>query len=446
MKHVLSKFLITIGALIVNSIVCYTHNPCTRAVRAQFQLPDCYLPDMDTSIDLSSASFLMSHDAATGYIQPGSLSKTGLSWWYSKNQVGGVYQQLNDGARALDLRPKMLTNGTVIFHHGAINIPVTFEQVIEEAVRWCADHPDELVLLLPAHFGYETSTDDDNSNMDIVSAMSTIYQKLGVGYYHCSDVYGLTVGEAMQLAALPTGGYLLALDGQDYYGTFCGKANYIEGEIVTCYPNTNTSCKTSPEPLKALQQYILASANNEASDDKDSLGPPADLYYHPFNEIQALWQVSASSAAIGLAHLSSILEDNKKSGLNEDLVNMIYEGEFNAISLFAVDNVVLNGNALLSVLRNTCGQSQTDICGRELDRPKLTHFHLSRGQWVGLAVALYIGWMVYSAIRWKRPKLLFTLISRLLEKANGDKAVLEDDSSSRREELLQTNKQSEAQF
>jgi hypothetical protein len=44
------------------------------------------------------------------------------------------------------------------------------------------------------------------------------------------------------------------------------------------------------------------------------------------------------SAAFGIASLSNILLDNRKSYLNEHRVKMAYGGEFNAISLFAVVN------------------------------------------------------------------------------------------------------------
>ena len=350
---------------------------------------------MDTSILLSSASFLMSHDAATGYIRKGSLSPFGrLVASYSKNQVGTAYDQLNGGARALDLRPKLLANGTVIFHHGDINIPVSFEQLVSDAVKWCSDNDDELVLLLSTNFAYQSSNDDDNNDDDngyaLVSAMSSVYKKLGVPYYHCSAVYGLTVAETMELAALPSGGYLLALDGQDKYGSFCGKSNWVESQVVTCYPSPSVKCTDKDsQALAALQQYVLASANNEATDDSSTLGPPADLYEYPFNEIQALWQVDTTSAAMGISHFSTLLDDNKKSKVNAEMVDMVYDGDFNAISLFAVDNVALNGNALLSVLRNTCGQSTlTDLCGKEISKPKMKYMPMSKILFCVL-VALY---------------------------------------------------------
>ena len=125
-------------------VSCYKRKPCVQ--RRQFQFPDCYIPDLDPSQLLSSASFLFSHDAGTGYMKPG-VPSTFISS-YAKTQIGTAYDQLNDGARALDLRPKLLNNGTVVLQHGFVTIPVTLNDLVSDAMRWCAENSDELVLLL----------------------------------------------------------------------------------------------------------------------------------------------------------------------------------------------------------------------------------------------------------------------------------------------------------
>ena len=153
--------------------------------------------------------------------------------------------------------------------------------------------------------------------------------------------------------------------------------------------------------MQMLKQYILASANNEATDDSSTLGPPADLEAHPFNEIQALWQVSAKSAATGLAHLSSLLEDNRRSHVNAEMVDMIWDGEFNQISLFAIDNVHLNGNAILSVLRNACGQSDTKTCGKDVAKPQILYLDGRIGAWL-LATAIVSILVWRGTVEWRK--------------------------------------------
>lgn len=468
----------------------YTHQPCTRALRAQFQFPGCHLPALNAELLLSEASFLLSHNAATGYIRDRShaWSKTGLSRRYSQNQVGSVYQQLQDGARALDVRPLLLRNGTIIMQHDAIRIPVTLDEMMRDALRWCQEHPEELVLVLTSHFLYETEAaykfrtsndDDDNyfdyqesyynddntddgddaqhSTTDIVSSIGSVLNSLGISYYECSDVYQLTVAEAMELASLGDNqGYLLVLDGHDYYGTSCAKENWIESQAVTCYPRTTNAnnnittlpCTKSDEPWYNLREYMLASANNAATDSSYALGPPADLYNKPFNEIQALWQYDTASTVAGVAHLSSILQDNRQSRVNERVLNLVYDGAFDAVSLLAVDNVAWNGNALTSVLRNQCGQQQQQQsnngdndplpCGTQLDPPRLKYFHVSGRQWFGAFLALYGVWFIYSVVALKQPKTLYTAYARCREwwQKQHDRHSHHSNDDGRKEELL----------
>ena len=332
----------------------------------------------------------MSHDATTGYLPPNRM--TGVVNSYAKNQIGTLYQQLQDGARAFDVRPKFLANGTVVFHHGAITVPVTLEQVLSDVTRWALENPDELVLLFHFRPAFETGMSVEKDTA--VVTLSQVYKTMGVPYLSCRDVYGLSVGETMELAVMSSGGHVLAMDHQDQYLSSCVKMNYLADQIVTCYPqssstsssvetrNSNSIQSNIPPCIKPiisptlgyLKAYVKASANNEPSDSSNQLGPPVSLETYPFFAIQALWQVDTYSAASGLAHLSSLLDDNTKSQLNARVVDWIYEGAFQNISLMMVDHVQLNGNAILSVLRTQCGQAGSamdDACGEAISKPRL---------------------------------------------------------------------------
>lgn len=189
---------------------------------------------------------------------------------YGKTQVGTVYDQLNDGARALDLRPKIYNNGTVGFHHGtSIGIPlqyVTLEDLLEDAKQWCNDNPKELVIIFHHELTHEAgynglssqvyteiddfyladddgvvyANDDDGDNNDGnenydddqqqqsysyyysgIAKLKEVYRELDIPYYPCDVLSGKTVGETMELADLSKlggKGYLLAIDRQDMYG------------------------------------------------------------------------------------------------------------------------------------------------------------------------------------------------------------------------------------
>jgi len=232
------------------------------------------------------------------------------------------------------------------------------------------------------------------------------------------------------------GGYLLAMDGQDDAGTSCAKQNWIASQIVTCYPNSNatttTSCISSTRRRRPrssstttafdlLQHYINQSANGADTNDNSVLGPPADLQTWPLNEVQALWQVDAHAVALGMAHVSSILQDNRRSNLHAQLVEWIYNDNLleparlaGTSILLAVDNVHLHGNALLSVLRTSCGQSDdTEACGRRVPPPRLNNFPiLTLDQVGGIIVAVYV-MVSLTHILWYRRRALTTVLSRL---------------------------------
>ena len=367
-----AQTLLLLWAVRLTFTFAYYHKPCnTRSLRGQFPFPDCYLPDMDPSLLLSDASFVLSHDAGTGYLQTGASHAIVNS--YAKNQIGSAYDQLNDGARALDTRLQLMTNGTIMLHHGAIHIPVTLETFVQDVMRWCGENTGELVLILHSGMMYENANMTNDGGSTAVSALSELYSSLGVTYGACEDVYGLSVGDALEFGALQSGGSLIAIDRHDYFTSTCAKSNWVK-PVVTCYNNGTLPCTTEKSKAwEMLEDYVLQSANNPATDDTSTLGPPANIEKYPFNEIQGIWQVTTASAIAGVAHLSTIIDDNTKSRVNAKLVNLVYEGAFKAISLMAVDHVQLNGNALLSVLRTACGQTELSEseCGRNAPKPRI---------------------------------------------------------------------------
>ena len=147
------------------------------------------------------------------------------------------------------------------------------------------------------------------------------------------------------------------------------------------YVHCTDTTGTGVSKLSSLVSYVTASANNDASDSSNELGPPADEDYYPFNQIQGFWQVDATSVQIGIMHASNLLDDNRRSRVNEEMVKLAYHEKFDFINVFAMDNVALNGNALFSVLRNACGQSvikdegDAPACGRDLVMPNMRVDH-----------------------------------------------------------------------
>ena len=292
--HPLLLLLLLLPPLLVCTVLLdvasgyYQRSPCRRAsaIRGQFQLPDCRAPDLDADLAIGQASFVMAHDAATGYLLDagaggrvddddlggafggeydgvdnmngggsngsGGGNGSGNRWsgaiasrllsLYGKTQSGTAYDQLNDGARALDLRPKVYNNGTVGFHHGSlIDVPlrsITLGGLLDDVRRWCDDNPTELVLLFHSELAHESGYDglsarvthgdageEDGGYYYVyagIGRMKAVYGGRGVPYLPCERLSGLTVGEFMGMADLSKAGggrgYLLAVDRHDMYG------------------------------------------------------------------------------------------------------------------------------------------------------------------------------------------------------------------------------------
>jgi hypothetical protein len=190
---------------------------------------------------LNEASFVMSHNSASGYLTLRSNStridkdaiKSGITnrmlGLYGKTQVGSVYDQLNNGARALDLRPKLYSNNSIGFHHGFIDIPlasINLPSLIEEVKLWCSHNPMELVLIFHSELVHElgyaslASVVEGDGEMLYygINEMRQVYDGAGVPYYSCEELSNLTVAEAMDMADLSKvggAGYLLAVDRHD---------------------------------------------------------------------------------------------------------------------------------------------------------------------------------------------------------------------------------------
>ena len=219
-------FIFCCFLLLLQQTTSYHRAPCKKvAVRRQFQFTDCYVPNLNPELYLTEASFVLAHDAATGYLNikgdsdttsntnnngGGAYSNeydgvdnmnnnnqqnnqqsnnnnivmntitTKLLSLYGKTQVGTVYEQLNDGARALDLRPKIFNNGTVGFHHGSlIDIPltsVTLSSLLAHAKQWCNDNPTELVLIFHSELVHEAGYNGLSSQVYMETDDSLYYE------------------------------------------------------------------------------------------------------------------------------------------------------------------------------------------------------------------------------------------------------------------------------
>ena len=71
-----------------------------------------------------------------------------------------------------------------------------------------------------------------------------------------------------------------------------------------------------------------------------------------FAQAQALWQESAASVAIGASRNSSLLRDERESGLNAALASLVRAGQWRGrLNLLEVNNICDGGPQLLAAMR-----------------------------------------------------------------------------------------------
>ena len=108
----------------------------------------------------------------------------------------------------------------------------------------------------------------------------------------------------------------------------------------TCYSDSSTK----DFPLNRMWDYVHSVVES---------GPQYERLY----SVQVLWEETATSIAIGEAHLSSLLDTEKRSQLNSLLTQKIKSGEIDSsrLNLVEVNNVCDGGNELQNALYTARG-------------------------------------------------------------------------------------------
>ena len=111
------------------------------------------LDPANTALDFRNSPFLTSHNAATG-----SLPTDDIYSVYYKNQDDSFASQLDCGARALDLRlqESNLDAKYLVFKHGIVRINLLYSTALAEIINWRIDNnndPTDLIVLI--HTGTE---------------------------------------------------------------------------------------------------------------------------------------------------------------------------------------------------------------------------------------------------------------------------------------------------
>eukprot|EP01061_Rhynchopus_euleeides_P013827 TRINITY_DN24011_c0_g1_i1.p1 TRINITY_DN24011_c0_g1~~TRINITY_DN24011_c0_g1_i1.p1 ORF type:complete len:338 (+),score=159.03 TRINITY_DN24011_c0_g1_i1:41-1015(+) len=296
------------------------------------------------SLLLREVPMLHAHDAATGYLKEGILTKAVYDWTIT--QKGTFAEQLDCGVRGFDLRPHVNKKGDLVMHHGGVEVDTKLSKAVSDAASWVVKHPGELVVFVQA----------DCSGTDCGKRSLEVYADAGIHTVTCSQLENLTYADALTLGKYQGGGSVLAFpDG-------CNRDNYQP--TVTCYP-----------PYKYKSRTAVAASATKAAitgfptlgcywSSKDEVTAFNNLYLYlnrtaavpllhnsGFTSMQSIWQESTDSVPEGILSLSSLIKDEERSEINKKVAEKLEAGWWQYVNLFEVNNVCDQGPRLHAVLQ-----------------------------------------------------------------------------------------------
>lgn len=300
--------------------------------------------DPSTTV-LNKWPMIMAHDSATTYLKGGLFHQ--INQWTKTQADGGFAHTLDCGARAFDFRPgpKDASTGQIYLHHGPIKVQKEAGSILDEVVDWAGRHANgarDLVVLGVTEVG--------GLQADIEAMLVSRHIKY---YTNCASLRGLTAERATEAAKLPGGGSVMAIFNcwHPNYNSSIACSGYRDAmgqefqesqkdspnaQVYTCYKDSSTK----KFPLDRMYNYI-----NKVLE----AGAPWDgLLY----TVQALWQETTSSVVVGELHFSSLLGDEKASGLNQLLAQRIKAGamDVSGLGMLEVNNVCDSGLELLAAI------------------------------------------------------------------------------------------------
>ncbi|CAE7802806.1 unnamed protein product [Symbiodinium necroappetens] len=337
-------------------------------------------------VRLTSWPMLTTHDAATGYMQ--NPLDPRVTWGQTQPASKHAFtEQLNCGARAFDMRPHVTDEGKVVFHHGDVEIMQDAETAVAEIVQWAQQHPalEDFVLIY----------NWDCTGASCSTKVAELLAKYGLATMaNCSQL-NLTLSAAASMASLPHGGHVLVVNDcvQQHYNESLACSGFdqsfdasdiadLAGNLPHCRELHNASLDelllcghqlqqrhAAAAPTSAVGYYqcwVGASGHDFAV--QRLLGYLTGVASKPlpadsFTELQALWQETPQSVAIGVAHFNSLLKDEEQSQLNALMAQKIRSGAFGHISLFEVNNVCDHGLEMVAFVEPLV-LSETVPCAR----------------------------------------------------------------------------------
>jgi hypothetical protein len=284
---------------------------------------EVYRTSTREALPLNLYPIIMTHDSATGELDE---QRDYILADWAKTQSATLVNQLNCGARAFDYRPKLEKDKQIYAHHGGVTIRVPMSDSVKGIMAWANANPDDLVILYLSHF------DGDGCEDEVVKLLTTLRVKMirNTSTTSCQQqLQGLTYGKAKSMSTLHDGpGSVLAIFD-------CTEENF--DPTINCYNKDYTCYDSWPEntkdiPFDHLHSYMV----------NTTLADPTKTNANMWMT-QAHWQSSAASITLGTLHRSSLLEDEKRSGLNLWVKQMVQNQEMSFLNVLELEDACDHG-------------------------------------------------------------------------------------------------------
>jgi hypothetical protein len=211
-----------------------------------------------------------------------------------------------------------LDDGALITHHGPIKIMVSLQDIVREVVKWkeIAENQDQVVVLYISH------CEGDGA---CVAQTKSLFDSMSISYIDdCQRFASLTYKQAL---------------GMNILGIFdCVQEQFDES--INCYgfqghKKYNCYGDNAQIPFERLSNYW-----NTSLAISDSASVPYMSQLH--------WQSTTESIAMGELHLSSVLKDEAKAGVNRWILDQLQEKSnlLNKMNFIELDNVCDHGNEI----------------------------------------------------------------------------------------------------
>lgn len=324
------------------------------------------VPAPDTGRLLTETAFVMTHDSATGYldgnshrIAPGTAGPTYDEWMKTQTAPScaqgtqpkgedcsfSLAGQLDCGARAIDLRPTLQPEGVLKMHHDFLVPDALLSSAVSDVLQWAAKHEDELVLLYVSHCDHddvEGLPGGSHRQSGAAACAETFDYLRGVGVTIIDTklpLETLTLGEAMEQAALPSGGRVLGLGPDVMIENWEPSVACYPGLTDCCY-STQLSCFGADAVMKLMWDYADGLTQRREPVPHDGMWM-----------VQGHWQYDPEQWTKGQLHGSSLVLDEQRSAVNAGIAQRISSGTWQRLNIIEVDNICDGGAALLDSVR-----------------------------------------------------------------------------------------------